>query len=85
MKPTSASAAREALQAGYPDGDVEVRREFGGGLRASVHGDGGMAFFSLGDTPGVLSAALGICPEGDPGGGGPRAVVAAGEGTEAAA
>lgn len=85
MKRTSASAAREALQGDYPDGDAGVRREFGGGLRASAHGDDGVVFFSLADTSGVLSAALGICPEGGPGGGGPCAVVAAGEGTEAAA
>lgn len=78
MNRAAASIVRETLRSDYPSGDIQVHRDFEG-LRASVFDSTGAGVhFWVGDPPGVLSAVLGIGPDGDsPGDGGQPTAVAA--------
>jgi hypothetical protein len=59
MRRVTAQRASDALRREYPGADVRVRREFGGGVSASVfRGTGTMCFAA--DGSGVLAALLGL-------------------------
>lgn len=55
----SGKSTREALQRAYPGADVRARREFGGGITASVHTTDGTLGISA-EIGGLVAFLLGL-------------------------
>jgi hypothetical protein len=78
MRRGSVGRVREILTRDYPDADVQVRRDFGGGMRASVLNGANELHFSIADDTGVLASVLGLGPDdAGPGDGGQGARLSA--------